>query len=208
LPEPEAVPLPAELKAYTLFQPGTYWIYQDSASQQLDSVWVVSTERSVYRLGKSQEYPSVKHEDFQLRTRSSRGGPDQLYSVYRSCGMPIQEDATDRSPCWSIRRGRYLPTSTADDGGTDVFPYLIARDKVMFVNGYDAVMYPYWHSQPRVIGGQSYEGVLEVNLTADASEGGWPSHYAWAPGQGIVRHRVRQAGRMQTWTLLRSHIVQ
>ena len=49
--EPEAVPLPAELKSYTLFEPGTYWIYQDSASQRLDSVWVVSIERSVFRKG-------------------------------------------------------------------------------------------------------------------------------------------------------------
>ena len=33
-PEPDAVPLSAELKAYALFQPGTHWVYQDSATRQ------------------------------------------------------------------------------------------------------------------------------------------------------------------------------
>lgn len=42
--EPPTVPLPAEMAAYTLFQPGTHWVYQDSATGTLDSVWVVKTE--------------------------------------------------------------------------------------------------------------------------------------------------------------------
>lgn len=78
--EPAAVPLPAELKAYKLFQPGTYWVYQDSASHLLDSVWVVSTERSILRAGRggvgAPDYPYLKYEDFRLRTRSSQGGLD------------------------------------------------------------------------------------------------------------------------------------
>ena len=66
----------------------------------------------------------------------------------------------------------------------------------------------YWHSRPLLIGGQAYENVMEVKLTRDASEGGWPSHYYWAAGLGIVRQRVKVEGRPYTRILLRSRIVQ
>ncbi|MBW3372892.1 hypothetical protein KYK31_02825 [Hymenobacter norwichensis] len=210
-PEPEAVPLPAELKSYTLFQPGTHWIYQDSATRQLDSVWVVSAEQTVHRLGngsKNKTYPTLKYEDFRLRTRSGRGGPDRLYSIDRTCTLPNREDQASQLPCWSVRRSQDLPNSTADEEGTDVFPYLIDRDKASFLNIYNAVLYYYWNSQVQRIGGVPYDELLQVKLTADASENGWPVHYYWVSGKGIVRQRIRRNNVVQTWTLVRSTIVQ
>ncbi|HEX8330730.1 MAG TPA: hypothetical protein VF629_24580 [Hymenobacter sp.] len=209
-PEPDAVPLPAELKSYVLFQPGTQWVYRDSATQQLDSVWVVSTEMSEVRLVlKGKSYPFLKHEDFRMRTRSSRGGPDLVYGVARYCSLPGGEDAGSKGPCWYVTRAQVLPNSTADEGGADVFPYLIPREQAGgFLNVNNAVMYPYWHVRPLTVGGQAYPSVLEVRLTADASEGGWPAYYAWAPGVGIVRQRVRVRFVPYTRTLVRSRIVQ
>ena len=208
-PEPEAVPLPAELKSYTLFQPGTYWIYQDSTSRQVDSVWVVSAEVSVVRLiPRTEKYPTDKYETFRLQTRSKQGAPDQVFSVKRNCSLPGREDGDDKYPCWDVKRGQYLPNSTQDEGSTDVFPYTIPRDRAGFLNVNNAIMYPYWHSRPLLIGGKAYENVMEVKLTRDASEGGWPSHYYWAPGLGIVRQRVKVDGIAYTRTLLRSRIVQ
>lgn len=212
-PEAEAISLPAELKEYSLFKPGTYWIYRDSASKQLDSVWVVTTEISILRQGRSTEPPIKKHETFVTRTRSSRGGPDHVINADRRCGWPGREDVATISglpdfPCWTVRRGLVLPNSTADEGDTDVFAYRIERDKATFLNVTNAVMYPYWHSTPVIIGGVAYNDVLEVKLTADASEYGWKGHYAWAPNVGIVRHRVWRGYDLRTWTLLRSRIVQ
>ncbi|WP_310396411.1 hypothetical protein [Hymenobacter sp.] len=208
-PEPAAVPLPAELKAYVLFQPGTHWIYQDSASQQLDSVWVVSTEMTEFRLvEKRKSYLLSKHEDFRLRTRSSRGGPDQVYRVRQYCGFPGRGDGDDTYPCWAITRGQSLPASTADEGDTQVFPYTIPRDRAR-TDYLFGVMQPYWHSRPLAIGNTVYPDVMEVNIPiADASEGGWPAQYYWAPGLGIVRQRVRVNFLPHTRTLLRSRIVQ
>lgn len=208
-PEPEAVPLPAELKAYVLFQPGTYWIYQDSASRRLDSVWVVSTETSVVRLGmRGSDYPFLKYEDFRLRTRSSEGGPDQVYGVRRLCGLPSRDDGDEKYPCWAVTRAQYLPSSTADVGGTEVFPYTIPRNRAR-TDYLFGVMKPYWHTAPLAIGNATYPDVMEVNIPlADASEGGWPTRYYWAPGQGIVRQRVKVRFVPFTRTLVRSHVVQ
>ncbi|WP_375418705.1 hypothetical protein [uncultured Hymenobacter sp.] len=207
-PEPEAVPLPAELKSYTLFQPGTHWIYQDSASQQLDSVWVVSAEVSVLRVvPRGEEYPVIKHERLHLRTRSSQSGVDQVYTVNRNCGFPFREDVTEKAyPCWAIMRGQFLPNSTADEGSALVFPYTIPRDYARpdYLNGTQ----PYWHSAPLTIGKDTYPDVIEVKILIDASEDGWPAHYYWAPGKGIVRQRVKVGGVPHTRTLVRSHIVQ
>ena len=207
-PEPDAVPLPAELKAYVLFQPGTHWVYRDSATQQLDSVWVVSTERQEFRREvRGRTYPDSKHEDFRLRTRSSRGGPDQVYAVQRFCALPNWDDADRIGACWVVTRGPSLPNSTADVGGADVFPYAIPREQAPIGYLY-STMQAYLHARPLALDGRTYPDVLEVRLLADASEGGWPAYYAWAPNVGIVRQRVTVRGVPHTRTLLRSRIVQ
>ncbi len=211
-PEPEAVPLPAGLKSYVFFYPGTYWVYQDSASLRLDSVWVVSTDTSVVRLvDKGQTYPVLKYQDFHTHTHSSWGGPDLIYSAKRYCGLNQQLDMSSLGPCWNITRALSLPGSTADAGGADVFPYAIPRDQPP--SGYlFGTIQPYWHSQPISIAGRSYPDVLEVRVRTDASEGGEPTHYYWAPHRGIVQQRVWVYGVQQsvphTRTLIRSHIVQ
>jgi len=208
LPEPDAVPLPADLKAYVLFQPGTHWVYQDSATRQLDSVWVVSTEMGEYRREvRGRSYPSQKREDFRLRTRSARGGPDQVYAVQRFCTLPSRDDSDGKWPCWAVTRGEALPNSTADVGGAQVFPYAIPRDRAP-VGYLFGTMQAYWHSRPLALGDRTYPDVMEVRLLADASEGGWPAYYAWAPNVGIVRQRVTVRGVPHTRTLLRSRIVQ
>lgn len=209
-PEPEAVPLPAELKSYTLFEPGTYWIYQDSATQQLDSVWVVDSKKEVFRLGgnSSSKPLTMKFERFTSRVHSSVSNIQHLYRIDRQCGLPYQQNQDARGSCWVLERGRYQPTSTTDAGEEQVFPYSIDRDKTIFLLANSAVMYPYWYSQPVLLNGTSYDNVMEVKLTTDASEAGWPTHYYWVPNKGIVLQRIKRNGRMQTWQLLRSHIVQ
>ena len=216
-PEPEAVPLPAELKSYVMFQPGTYWIYQDSASRRLDSVWVVSTDTSVYRrYDNEHDYVEIKYEKFTMRTRSNLGGPDLIYGVERYCGLPYRGNGADAgamNPCWVVMRGRSLPGSTTGGGGgVDVFPYALPRDLYrpnFYVFG---TIIPLWHSQPITIGGRSYPDVMEVWVKSDRSEGGWSTHYYWAAGLGIVRQRVYEFSPTRyltrTRTLVRSHIVQ
>lgn len=144
-----------------------------------------------------QDYLDQKHEDFRLRTRSSQGGPDQVYSVNYVCGMS-QDDASNLGPCWYIQRTESQPNSTQEVGGGDIFPYRIARDQSTYFNGQG---YAYWHSQPVTIGRRAYGDVLEVNST-------YIGHYDWAPGLGIVRQRVKVRFVPHTRTLLRSHIVQ
>ena len=211
-PEPEAVPLPTGLKSYVLFQPGSHWIYQDSASRQLDSVWVVSTDTSVVRkVDKGETFPSDKYQSFRMRVRSNQGGQDLVYSAARYCGFPYREDASNEYPCWNIMRGLSLPGSTADAGGADVFPYAIPRDQPPAGYLFGTIQ-PYWHSQPITIAGRSYPDVMEVRVRADGSEGGWATHYYWAPRLGIVQQRVwvrdAQGFVPRTRTLVRSHIVQ
>ncbi|QNP54255.1 hypothetical protein [Hymenobacter qilianensis] len=70
-------------------------------------------------------------------------------------------------------------------------------------------MKPYWPTAPVTIGNTTYADVLEVKIPlSDRSEGGWPSHYYWAPHVGVVRLRTWYNRQPRTWTLVRSHIVQ
>ncbi|MET4104848.1 hypothetical protein [Hymenobacter sp. UYP22] len=208
-PEPESVLLPAGLKAYTLFEPGTYWIYRDSVTRQLDSVWVVSTQKDILRIGAGGTFDRValKYEAFTVRTSSTISG-SHYYTIHRECDLPYRESQSTKGPCWVLERGRYLPNSTADAGGELVFPYSIDKDKPTFLIAYTAVMYPYWYSQPTILNGATYAGLLQVKLTTDISEGGWPTHYYWVPGQGVVLRRINRNGQWRTWHLVRNHIVQ
>ena len=209
LPEPDAVPLPAELKAYVLFQPGTHWVYQDSATLQLDSVWVISTKLTEVRQGGPYSgAPVNKYEVFEMRTRSSRSGPDHVFGTYRLCGANIRDNGDENRPCWVVTRGESLPNSTADAGGAYVFPYVILRDQTR-TDYLQGGMQPYWHARPLALGARTYPDVMEVSLPrGDASEDGWPARYYWAPNLGIVRQRVVVQGVPHTRTLLRSRIVQ
>jgi hypothetical protein len=204
-PEPEAVPLPAELKAYTRFRPGTYWIYQDSVTARLDSIWVVSLKDSVYREYDHIEYRVVmKHETFEMRTRSSESGAEDIYSVDRNCGLPIRDDGgEDGFPCWMIIRFRPEGNPADYDGNFHVFPYRIPRDQQI-----KGSIYAYWHSQPIIRAGKEYADVMEVSIPYDQTAGSWKAYYGWAPHVGIIQRRGYYAGKPYSWTLLRSHIVQ
>jgi hypothetical protein len=207
-PEPEAIALPAELKAYTRFSVGTYWIYQDSASRQLDSVWVVSLTDDIKRR-KDQGRVIDKYEMFSMKTQSNQGGPQRVYGVSRRCSGTRPGDANDNDnfPCWIVKRGLFLPNSTADEGDTDVFPYRL--DWTRPAHGSTlAVMTPRLHPGPYAVGTATYRDVVEVRVAQDASEYGWKSHYYWAPNVGIVRHRRWLGYDVSTWTLVRSRIVQ
>jgi hypothetical protein len=198
-PEPDAVLLPAELKDYTLFQPGTYWIYLDSATQQLDSVWVVSTEMTESRLGGGHGGPDLafKFENFRMRTRSSRGGPDRVYTAERYCGLPFREDADTKGHCWAVMYSDVDPNSLTETGGARVFPYRIARDQPSY---FEAPAGAYWHSQPLRMGDRVYADVLEVKQ--------YRNYYAWAPKLGLVQQRSHSNSVPYTRTLRRAHIVQ
>ena len=209
-PEPAAIALPAELAAYAKFQPGTWWVYQDSATAVRDSVWVVECRSYVQRYGKAHEYPSDKFEQFEMRTASSREAGQIKYTVNHSCPMSDRTNGQingQSRPCWDVKRGVYAPNGAGDAGYAFVFPYEALRGQDQTVYEFRGSSYIYWHTTPQAVGDTSYADVLQVRLAYDASEGRRVG-YEWARNVGIVRRRIEQPTGPQTWTLVRHHVVQ
>ena len=78
--------IPADLKAYWDFKPGTYWIYQDSITGAIDSVYV--TKRTNYTGEGTLNYNGDKiiYEFLQIDKHSSLDGYDYQYWINTQAG--------------------------------------------------------------------------------------------------------------------------
>ncbi|GAA4392559.1 hypothetical protein GCM10023186_43220 [Hymenobacter koreensis] len=211
-PEPALVPLPAGLKAYAHFLPGTHWVYRDSASGRLDSVWVVSA-RTYIDEDKERNRWISKTEQLVVRTASSRESAQRVYRSGNGC--PTNPDSSsfnrtlnDVRPCWWVERG--VVVSGDQDGASSLLlPYVLRVEQRELVGGDFAVISAYRHRAPqRLLGGRVFSQVVELSTAVDLSESGNPARYWWAKGLGIVQWRVHRPGGTQTRTLVRERIVQ
>jgi len=71
--------IPDEVKAYSLFQPGSYWVYIDSVSERVDSVYVYETSHS-YDTVEYFNKPRV-YEIYTVKMRSAMDGYDYEFEV-------------------------------------------------------------------------------------------------------------------------------
>jgi hypothetical protein len=74
-------PVGAEIKAYGSFKPGTYWIYQDSTSHALDSVYVTRLDSGKSLLGMQND----TCDWFEVTTQSTFTGQKHILAAHRLC---------------------------------------------------------------------------------------------------------------------------
>ncbi|RTQ45875.1 hypothetical protein EJV47_23890 [Hymenobacter gummosus] len=204
--EAAVTPLPAGLQAYAYFLPGTYWIYRDSASGQLDSVWVTSARTWVHST-KDRNRVYGRNEELEVQMASSSSTAKITYTSQRTCiGIPdsstFSGSDNDIVPCWLIHQHRANDFATAS---AVVFAYAL-RVGQPELNG---AAYRYRLPQ-RLSGGRTFEQVVSVT-TRDgdlATRAGFLTRYWWAKGLGVVQQRQYRSIGVQTWTLVREHILQ
>ncbi len=194
------VPIPREVKTYTVFKPGTWWVYQDSSSNIIDSVWVEKSDSTTYILRNGNDVED-KNEQFVITKNSTL---DTLHQTVATT-TPVCASAIGTGPaCWavvyeqSVRPPHFTGESRAQlvqfrgglVEGTSAFGTLIVR--------------------PQTIGSFSYSNVVKVIGNAREFGLNRTATYEWAPGIGIVRRRVAlpQGPGYRTWVLVRSQIVQ
>ena len=73
--------MPHEMLDYSYFKPGTYWVYQDSVSGAIDSVWVYDCIYTVDTLPKDNSLGLTQgiYDYFETKTRSSFFNADYYY---------------------------------------------------------------------------------------------------------------------------------
>lgn len=88
------------------FNTGTYWIYQDSTSGALDSVWVYSSSGGFDTLKEGNFYnPAGIYEWFQFRCKSNYENiVDLYYEVSMSFASPTtQPENPDKIPVFRFK---------------------------------------------------------------------------------------------------------
>ncbi|GAA4392554.1 hypothetical protein [Hymenobacter koreensis] len=205
-PDPPTTFASAELRALARFRPGTYWVYRDSATAALDSVWVTQLD-SLITESKEQGQVLYRTELITTTVVSSRAAATFSYLITNSCGG----DTDDHPLCGAVIRRRLGNDPFGDAPGRAevlLHPLPVGQPVTQGLSG--SILYLYRYPAPLTLGGRAYADVIRATNLYDESEGRATVTYYWAPGFGLVRQRLRRipGGPYQTWTLVHQRIVQ
>ena len=195
------------VKDYAIFKKGTYWVYQDSTSLELDSVWVYKYEETV--------------DSFPVTANSIVVCPVFLYSTFSSkFRTNIKYEYNTAYYVNNNISPVYLSVIDSANGyvGAAIFigaPFILGKDLGFYLSD-DMINLNAIQNNYILRNGFIKNGVLKYHHTKD-----WTSYYMdpltyflhshqtyqyIAPNIGLVRKEVIDSN--QVWNLIRYNIVQ
>jgi hypothetical protein len=194
-PDPPTYYIPDAYKSYIAFQPGTYWVYEDSVSGVLDSVVVVNFYHSLSEiLGEKEEIDycaeSISTEYFSY-FKSQKGF---VQSTVNCVNMSGGENC-----CLTSRR-----TDAAGEGDRFLlaqYPFEIGS----LPDGTGQIVEIYGDY---TIDSISYGTTIKTLVPSDYTQYGYSSYYYFSRNLGIVRlETLNNLGVWRIWKLKRYHAV-
>lgn len=196
-PEPEKVysfPIQPDLYSYAYFKAGTYWVYQDSVTNVLDSVYVTSSDSGTYT--NAPGTPNLYAGTFNYFSCSMLSS----YDHYRYQNWMDQSyEVNGSKPV--VNRSRYATTNSGSNTGSDILIGLI-NIGTSFGNN---IKYDYFYNTFNVkilVFPNTQKWINPTNYYDDNQK----TNYFIAKNIGIVRREQLDSGK--TWNLIRYHIVQ
>lgn len=186
-----------DLPAFSYFQRGTYWIYQDSATFELDSVFVVFDTNYVYH---NNGWGRIKEDNYQfytISTRSSFDGDEYLYSIdYGFYGSNGQVGT------W---RKRIAGSSSGHSGTTFLMANIFENNA--FISPYTSpgtVFYKGLYDTLQIIGLRFPQTVKFYDSENASEENDSKTYFYISKNIGIVRKEILSNNKV--WNLIRFHI--
>lgn len=178
-----------QLKEYTYFKEGSYWVYQDSVTGDLDSMYVYYADAGEY-LGSDQ----TKYYWFESDIYSTRDSFNYKHRFHSSW--------TSHNPYRSkVFRSKTKPSDYI--GETILFEYPIVIGNHLYW-GNDDTITTRMHLNNYNVGALTFWDVVKVDQQSDVTTA-VPGSYFICKNFGIVEQRV---GSDHVWQLVRFHIVQ
>jgi hypothetical protein len=205
-----------EVKDYMVFKPGTYWVYQNDITGEIDSQWVTSCQVGEYSQKGTEEYSrhiTLKQEFFEMYIATNF------------------IDGYGDNPRWKVSSwGQKVNAYPSPD-----YAYVARKTKTANKTGGTAAVYgkPYYMSDKKEVfqislltnyelNGSTYDTVRVFRVGADwcfpqskiPSLDGGNSDYYYAKNVGVIKiynpsYRVSDGVPLnQTWSLIRKNIVQ
>lgn len=186
-------PLTQELKDYTYFRNGTYWVYEDSATGDLDSFYVYDSQNFFTDYLDNSGEPLAKLEVFQYFTKSSYDGNTYYYLT------DLINNRYSDHPKVTILR-------VVEKGGNHTqnhfvhYPLEVGREYQ-----YGSSLMRLEARPDKVNFKNTFHNVLVYHDLANNTEGGETTFYI-AKNMGIIRKEIKKTNRV--WNLIRYKIVQ
>lgn len=184
------------VKDYSLFKPGTYWVYEDSATGVLDSVYVYD-----FRSGIDTSYSTHGElfgyfEYFFVYALRSIDGYTEEYSVNASWGKG--------QPTMPIWKSRYKPSDYVGTTFLMEYPFIVGKNYYPFTQ--DGIVTCTGFYENIILNNVPYNSVAKFYDSKNITENNSPSYGFIAKNIGIVRKEIIESH--QVWNLSRYHIVQ
>ena len=188
-----------DLYAYGYFKPGTYWVYQDSISGILDSVYVTYANKGTYTNGDAEVangYYRGTFSWFKCDMLSS-------YDHYK------YENWMDQS--WEVNnniprvfRERYIMAGSGNNYGQTYITANIEVGKQLYIY-LDSVIYQNYYNI-FLVKSQSFSATQKWSNFGSDCDDNQNTNYYIAKNIGIVRREQLDSNR--TWNLIRYNIIQ
>jgi hypothetical protein len=194
--------IPQEAKDYCYFQPGTYWVYQDSATGELDSVYVYEADAGIDTVTATQTNPTEGiFEWLYCNKKSTRDGYEYNSWIDMSYATPAIDAST------KVYTSKTRPGDPVGEILHFGFP----------LNAISKTYYDFWNMSIDTIFVVRLENYLLSSPSGTYSNIILSRHthnpfnplrasFYFAPNIGLVRAEQPDSGRV--WKLLRANIVQ
>lgn len=196
-PDPATSPLyiPSEVKRYTFFWPGTYWIYKDSVSGIEDSVYVSSETHGLDTVDGTGGNSLVGiFEWFQIAIHSAYTQSDYYYWAHMSYSA-----IDPKTKVWLAKEKMGSPV------GKNLFFVYPLGSNVNYYSGYDTLTVTGYYNT-MIINGVFFNNVIKMHYSENVIEDGNKTDFFISKNFGIVRKELLDSNK--TWNLIRYQIIQ
>ena len=190
--------MPQQMLDYGYFKKGTYWIYEDTVSKAMDSVYVFEDYYIIDTLPKENTYglETGIYDEFFVNTHSSHFNVDYDYLCNSSQTVDYKS--------YSIARGKNVV-----QGETRCFRYIFEKNKLFYAYGSNllgdtviCVQCNYSES----INGKLFTRIAKFYQARNFIEDDSKTYFSFSCNIGIIKKEIIK--RNEYWILIRYNIIQ
>jgi len=183
---------------YGFFQTGSYWVYIDSTSLALDSVYVTSAKQGIVTTVATSSRPYHGYfGDYNVYLQSTYEGVQYQYSVNTENTFDYHSEIVEDK--WSSPdslKETWLMIDYFVSGQTFLESPTYTYAAVVYENQYDSLK----------ILNDYFKNVMLFHDGKNQTQNNSPTNYYLAKNVGIIRKEILASHRV--WSLVRYHIVQ
>lgn len=196
-PEPETkgpLLIPQEVKDYSQFKPGTYWVYTDSVSGRIDSINVVYLKTGFDTLS-IYDSPKRAYEWFETGTHSEMDG----YDYYFYCSMSYSYFDNSKAVLFvsKSKPGHYA-------GKTELYIYKPYKGQIIYDGNATKIINDVYNVL--ILNGIAYKNVIDFTQDKSAIDVSPNIRKFIGSNYGVIRKEYLDSN--QVWNLARSNIIQ